>query len=675
MKSHEVAAVESADTKRKASASVRTGQKRKAEAPAVASSQTKGHSYLTEASEGSGASGGHCRLPRGSEDLLFDARPQDRPVGEDTHPWTCPACDLTLRTASLKKLGTKVWNHWTQRHPGQKMPPESAPKRQQHTPVVATKEIPQNQRDWECPVCHVGLPSLPRALKSISIEHHRATCHPRISRKRMYAKRWDDWESVEYLRAGKKRQSDYMKRAADERTPASAFRGHRVIRLHLPEIYGKSRHFTCSVCRLRNHAKTAFTQQPCSGAPVKVTAASRTWWARHRDKGVEPLLEAWGIGKTEADRYFQLTDPKPPPDDVPVMPAEQTLGHDLRYVHLGAQRAEGQKFCKVLTCLRCRFIRPGASRLSQCRGSEAPPHPLQSQYWGSGQLAFKKVMCEAWGCTVREANCFFRPPKQVQKEQTVAAKKGTKVGQAKNPGPRSEACLARPARAFGTVLPVLVPKGVRRRLSRSLLTKEPRCTNRLQLKAAWRAVRVGEATNPGPSRHGALRQLSFRSVNVGGAACAWSAMRDAATDRIDVLALQEPLMSSTEARSFIASARKLGYAAYIQPGKPTVGRWGEERQWAGAALLVHAELKSRVHVKLDSLGGQAVLLWVGGLLFGSCYAAQTDEVDEFLTELATEVAALGPGALGACRRLEPDGSRKLSPGRFTEMPCWCPESL
>ena len=112
--------------------------------------------------------------------------------------------------------------------------------------------------------------------------------------------------------------------------------------------------------------------------------------------------------------------------------------------------------------------------------------------------------------------------------------------------------------------------------------------------------------------------------------------------RVDVLALQVPLMNSTEARSFISSARQLGYAAYMQPGKPTVGRWGEERQWAGVALLVRAELKSRVHVKLDSSGGQAILLWVGGLLFGSCYAAQNEEVDEFLTELATEVAALGP---------------------------------
>ena len=43
------------------------------------------------------------------------------------------------------------------------------------------------------------------------------------------------------------------------------------------------------------------------------------------------------------------------------MRAEQTLGHELRYVDLGDQRAEGQKFCKVLTRLRCRFIRPSAN--------------------------------------------------------------------------------------------------------------------------------------------------------------------------------------------------------------------------------------------------------------------------------------------------------------------------
>ena len=82
-------------------------------------------------------------------------------------------------------------------------------------------------------------------------------------------------------------------------------------------------------------------------------------------------------------------------------------------------------------------------------------------------------MCEAWGCTVREANCFFRPSKPVKKEQTVAEKKGAKSGQAKKPGPHPYACLARPVRASESVLPVLVPKGARSRIPNSLLTKEP----------------------------------------------------------------------------------------------------------------------------------------------------------------------------------------------------------
>ena len=76
---------------------------------------------------------------------------------------------------------------------------------------------------------HAGLPALPRAIKLLGIEHHRVTQHSRLSRKQLYAKRWNNWESTEYLKEGKNRQSDYMKRAADERTPASAFKGHRVV--------------------------------------------------------------------------------------------------------------------------------------------------------------------------------------------------------------------------------------------------------------------------------------------------------------------------------------------------------------------------------------------------------------------------------------------------------------
>ena len=113
VKNHKPETARSSCAKQRASSSssAKTGSKRKAKVLAVVPSGSKGHSCVTEASEGSGASRGCCKLPRGSEDLLFDARPEERPVGEDSLPWKCPACDVTLRASSDKQLSAKVWNH------------------------------------------------------------------------------------------------------------------------------------------------------------------------------------------------------------------------------------------------------------------------------------------------------------------------------------------------------------------------------------------------------------------------------------------------------------------------------------------------------------------------------------------------------------------------------------
>ena len=86
-----------------------------------------------------------------------------RPKG-DNPPWTCPSCDVVIRASCYDKLKTAVWNHWCTRHVGEKMP-QRCLFRKTVEPVVASPSIPQDQRDWECPICRVGLPKLGRDAK------------------------------------------------------------------------------------------------------------------------------------------------------------------------------------------------------------------------------------------------------------------------------------------------------------------------------------------------------------------------------------------------------------------------------------------------------------------------------------------------------------------------------
>ena len=229
-----------------------------------------------------------------------------RPKGEDNPPWTCPSCDVVIRASCYDKLKTAVWNHWCTRHVGEKMP-QRCLFRNTVEPVVASPSIPQDQRDWECPTCRVGLPKLGRDAKAASIELHRRSVHPRMSRKRMYTKRWQNWKEVQYLREGQRKISEKLKAMCDRSSSLKEFKGHDVRRLEAPDLKsGRGRYLTCSKCRLRAHAKTVFARAKCLGKPVPVTGASRTWWAKHRSCDVRPLLDAWLISFEQGRQILWL---------------------------------------------------------------------------------------------------------------------------------------------------------------------------------------------------------------------------------------------------------------------------------------------------------------------------------------------------------------------------------
>ena len=104
---------------------------------------------------------------------------------------------------------------------------------------------------------------------------------------------------------------------------------------------------------------------------------------------------------------------------------------------------------------------------------------------------------------------------------------------------------------------------------------------------------------------------------MGSAVAAWETLEDAATEHVDLVALQEVKLCTSEYKSFDTRAAALGYACF---GVPASSKARDGRDQEGVVLLVSKLYKSRPAAKFSSCGGQASLVWVDGSLFGSCYA-------------------------------------------------------
>ena len=124
----------------------------------------------------------------------------------------------------------------------------------------------------------------------------------------------------------------------------------------------------------------------------------------------------------------------------------------------------------------------------------------------------------------------------------------------------------------------------------------------------FRAQRVAEASNPGPSQAArtvrSLQTFLFVTLNCGGAPGAWAALKHYSNHKgAVVLALQETRMLPDEWCAFQRHAHKLGFRGKVATGLPSVGRWGETRPRGGVALLVDKRLKTDFgpdHVSSDS---------------------------------------------------------------------------
>ena len=453
----------------------------------------------------------------------------------------------------------------------------------------------------------------------------------------MHKLRWTNWKDSPYLKESRLKVAQARRDCADNDTKPSEMNGHRIVRLDLPEISGCKRYLTCAICRARAHNIAGLTSKPCPKKPAKVTSHSRNWWREHRHLSLQPLLLAWGLTAETADTYFQFVgDGSASSNDfsTPIWAVGDPKGHDWKFVEIDWSKwptSSKSNRGRLITCSKCRLVRRGAGVVKPCRGPDAPPHPLQVAFWKGlvRSLAIKKTLCQAWGCSVSEANSFFgsdkvattgkkRKSKHLPGVKTQAGNK--KPGQASNPGPSlffsnferskfffgtSDGAWARKTRVFPLVLGLLCPlvRGLFgfRSLDRTIFRLNLGIRNFLLLKL----IRDGVEPNLGALR---LQQphSNFRvcSLNVQGVPGAYRALNLLPQQGYQILGLQETKFSANEWRSFALAAGRAGFKGYHLAGP---GR--EDGLPGGGVVLLSNNLAHKFADSLSVGRSQVLMVW------------------------------------------------------------------
>ena len=369
----------------------------------------------------------------------------------------------------------------------------------------------------------------------------------------------------------------------------------------------------------------------CSGEVLPLCVKSLAWtreYVKFDRRNLEALSEALCLSDEEKASLLVVSafrmHFKQPSWFVHCRQPAVAAGHKLRIFRPTREEwpsGEGKRRPPGwVTCLRCLRVNPlGGIKWSFPCQLQDQGKKIQWRIWQNMQDGQRSLLCDVWQLT----------PDQVEAKLSDTS--------AKTPPVR----VGRPVRSAKS-------KRVRARALAVAVGVVACMLNACEQPLLWSQCRFGgcEASHPGPSSvdssSSSLSDLSFWCINTGGPKYAWTVLSDAARESVDVVALQELRMLSRELSAFSAQARQTGFALYAQPGPTGVGRWKEDRAWAGAALLVSTRLSSRACALVGGDGGQAVLAWVNGAVLGSCYVAQSDEAADFQAELPQNVAALSP---------------------------------
>ena len=232
----------------------------------------------------------------------FDEEDQGR---EDVKEfsWPCPECGTVLRSVSAGGLSSSKRWHMKSRHPSSDNKHVFVSSRKADA-VIATASIPQDQRDWTCPMpnCNKGLPALRYTAYLRAVKKHCETDHPAETPRSLYCRQ-----------AKKPKTSKGVSKcqtAKHKKTRALRHRTHDMVSFkseHDPRQRRGSLVF-CRKClyNLNNpQAETTFT---CKRRLALITSEGefrtkkRQWWLRLKETHplfAKELLAA--LGKTQAD--------------------------------------------------------------------------------------------------------------------------------------------------------------------------------------------------------------------------------------------------------------------------------------------------------------------------------------------------------------------------------------
>eukprot|EP00438_Fugacium_kawagutii_P023629 Skav205985 [mRNA] locus=scaffold442:1050577:1058494:+ [translate_table: standard] len=107
----------------------------------------------------------------------WPARPPKR-VRTTKEPlvWICPECNLRLEHTTSAGISQKKLYHVRSRHPSMDQTSLRDPRKK--TIFALTKDLPQEQLAWACPICGAGHPALPNQDHKRAVAEHIRLCHP-----------------------------------------------------------------------------------------------------------------------------------------------------------------------------------------------------------------------------------------------------------------------------------------------------------------------------------------------------------------------------------------------------------------------------------------------------------------------------------------------------------------
>ncbi|CAE7892477.1 unnamed protein product, partial [Symbiodinium microadriaticum] len=200
--------------------------------------------------------------------------------------------------------------------------------------VEASFDVPEGERDWECPFRHEYLPQFGNYhQKQKNVRHHYDTKHPRRNTSPGAIQKALAKSVKKDPSRFPKKKSGYMQAAAKRRAKERdlGLNGHKLIAFQpvwsewprpkkgKPQ---KGQLFTCQKCwGIANYNKHMW--KPCTGSRGEASRQAVNRWAGicagPSGDNVSTLLACWGTTKAEADMYFnhleeEGVEPNPGPE-------------------------------------------------------------------------------------------------------------------------------------------------------------------------------------------------------------------------------------------------------------------------------------------------------------------------------------------------------------------------